>query len=148
MTAARAEAAFQDEMATKQRNMADTRNDLFKQMRDHRRATKIENKKKQKHALELRLLDKLDTEMDRVQTTTQRLRDLEVQHKNNRICETKEENRRKDMLDTHRQEKAARPWIDEQNLVGYKERNKDFFLMEKRKERQAGGYEKFAQKFD
>ena len=41
LTAARAEVAFQDEMANKNKNMFETKNDLFKQMKDHRRANKI-----------------------------------------------------------------------------------------------------------
>lgn len=89
LTAARAEAAFQDEMATKYRNMYETKTDLSKQMKDHRRAAKIEGKKQQKYALELKLLDKLDTERDRVQSTTQRLRDLEVQKTNNQTADEK-----------------------------------------------------------
>ena len=46
LTAARAEAAFQDEIANRNRNMAETKYDLNKQMKDHRRAAKITYKKK------------------------------------------------------------------------------------------------------
>ena len=60
-------------------------------MKDHRRAKNISNKKKQKLAIELKLLDKLDTERDRVQTTTQRLRDLEIQRKNQQISSANKE---------------------------------------------------------
>ena len=83
LTAARAEASFQEEVANKNKNLAENKNDLFKQMKDHRRAAKITTKKKQKYALELKLLDKLDTERDKVQSTTQRLRDIELQKNNN-----------------------------------------------------------------
>ena len=103
--------------------------------------------------MELKLLDKLDTERDKVQSTTQRLRDIEVQQNNNQISDYKALKLQKDTAMKQKQEKNAQPWIDHQNIENEKNKQKDFFLMEQRKAREsgnnykAGSYDKFTDKF-
>ena len=147
LAAQRAEAKYQDEMATRNRWMQETKTDLSKQMKDHRRAKNISNKKKQKLAIELKLLDKLDTERDRVQTTTQRLRDLEIQRKNQQISSANKEQRDIEQMKNQQVEASVKPWVDENDYQAYKTQKKDFFLMGKRKENKSGAHAKFTEKF-